>query len=387
MLPPEVYLIPMSLRRIAAGLALVAVLAPSTAMAAQPRADETIIVPREETVTDNVYAAGETVTIGGTINGNVVAAAQTITIDGTINGDLWLAARSITISGTVTGSVHLASEAATVSGTVGGDVLSATGTTTIAKGATVARDVWIASGKSEVNGTVGRDFKVSASEAAIAGTIAGNVEAKADSLRLADGSRIGGSLEYTAPQEVDKASSATVAGATDYKPKEKKRENFGARLAGQLLFFLFSMLLLAGILLYARRAASLAAGFVFSKPGWSALAGLAFLIAGPIAITLLLVTVVGIPLGLISLFGYVLVLYSAKLFVALAVGYQILQRRADSFFFAFGAGVLGLALFYILSVLPVVGFLLSLAVMLLGTGAQLLLFRQFYADNRKKYGA
>lgn len=376
-----------SLRRLTLGLAFAALLVPSAALAAQPRANDTIIVPKEETIIDNLYAAGETVTIGGTVTGNVVAAAQTITIDGTIEGDVWVAARTVTISGNVTGSIHLAAESATISGKVGGDVLSATSTTTIAKAATIGRDVWVASGEANIDGVVTRDFKTTAADATIAGTVNGGVEAKVDKLKLADGSRIGGTLEYTAPQEFERAPSATVAGEISYTAEEQKSEGIGERIVGQLLFFLFSVLLLAAILLYARRAASVAADFVFTKPGWSALAGLLFLIGGPIAITLLLITVVGIPLGLISLFGYVLTLYTAKIFVALAIGHKVLQRRADSFWFTFGAGVLGLALFYILTIIPVVGFLISFVVVLLGTGAQLLLFRQVYADNRKKYGA
>src|SRR3546814_15574123 len=52
----------------------------------------------------DVYAAGQSVTISGTITGDVIAAAQAITSTGTVDGDIRLAGQTVTIDGDVTGS-------------------------------------------------------------------------------------------------------------------------------------------------------------------------------------------------------------------------------------------------------------------------------------------
>ena len=119
----------------------------------------------------------------------------------------------------------------------------------------------------------------------------------------------------------------------------------------------------------------------------SLLAGIAFVLAAPLLAGILLISLVGLPLSLFTAFAYALILYSAKVFVALAVGGAAIRKLPDRFWPVFGAGTLGLALYYLLAAVPVVGGLVTVAALLLGTGAQLLLFKELYEANRKKYGA
>src|SRR5437870_4762579 len=81
-------------------------LLPAQALAADPRQGETVVVGPNETINDDLYAAGGTITIQGTINGDLVAAGSTITISGVVNGDVIAAGGTITISGPVRGSVR-----------------------------------------------------------------------------------------------------------------------------------------------------------------------------------------------------------------------------------------------------------------------------------------
>src|SRR5258707_5050876 len=67
---------------------LVLALLPAEAQAAEPRQGDTVVVGPDETINDDLYAVGGTITIQGIVNGDVVAAGGTITISGVMNGDV-----------------------------------------------------------------------------------------------------------------------------------------------------------------------------------------------------------------------------------------------------------------------------------------------------------
>ncbi len=365
-----------------------AILAPIPALAATAEtANRQVTVRSGETITDDLYTASNDVVVAGTLDGNLIAAGDTITINGTVTRDVWAVGSTITINGTVSGSIRGAGNTIVVNGTVSGDLLGAGNTVTVSKGATVGRDVWVGSGELVVDGTVGRNIKARSSSVRINGAVGGAVSVtSSQALQLGPAAVINGSVRSVAPEQPQRDQAARVSGAVDYQPASQTQPNIFERIRGQLYWFLASVLLLVAILLYARRAARTAAALLRKQPGWSLLAGLAFALFVPLAAVILLVTVVGIPLALVSLFGYLLVLYTAKLFVALLAGQLLLQNDSDRFWPTLGAGLLGLFIVYILTALPLVGGVIGLLVAIFGTGAQVLLAKQLYRDNRSKYG-
>lgn len=179
-----------------------------------------------------------------------------------------------------------------------------------------------------------------------------------------------------------------IGGRSDFtqRAEEPSRSGFLQDIRGNLYWLGASLILLIGILLYARKAAVRGTQLLRTRPGISLLAGLGFVVLTPLAIGFLALSLVGIPLAFFTVAGYLLVIYTAKLFPALLIGGLILQRKPDSFWMAFGAGAIGLVLYYLLNAVPVLGGMVAVLTVLFGTGAQLLLGLQVYADNKKKYG-
>lgn len=365
-------------------------LIPNPALAVTARTgDHAVTIRSDETITDDVYAASNDVTVSGTVDGSVIVAGSNVTIDGSVTKDVWAAGSHVMVNGTVGGSIHAAGSDVTIGGKVGGDVIAAGSTVTIRHDATVARDAWAAGGTTTIDGIIGRNLVLGATNATLNGTVTGNVDARTGrSFILASGSSIGGNLTYRSSNEVNRDPEAKVAGTTNYVHTDNRphKADYLARLFGQIYWFLASLLLLIGILLYARRAAVRAAELIVARPGWSLLAGLLFLIGTPIAFVFLLVTIVGIPLALFTIFGYILVLYTAKLFVALFIGGKILRSKTATFWPALAAGALGLVVYFVLTAIPVVGWIFSLAALLFGIGAQILLVTEVYRHVRSKYG-
>lgn len=367
---------------------LLAVLAlPPIVSAATARTDGDVIVPPSQTSADDQYLAGNNVRIEGVVSGDVVAAARTVVVTGRVDGDLWTIGETVEVRGTVTGSVRTAASTVTITGMVGGDVITAGQTVDVA--GTVARDVWAAGSDVRVAGTVGRDVKATGDRVVTAGRIGGNVTLDAgDRVDLQASTQIVGNLKYTAREQV-KPAAGTVAGRTDFTQRSTQQndDGFFDDVFGNLYWLAASLLLLVAILLYARRAAVLAADLVRTRPGVSFLIGLGSLILVPLGVVFLILSAVGIPLAVFTVFIYALVAYTAKLFPALLIGQLVLRRKKlDTFWAAFGAGALGLITFYVLNAVPVLGGLLSFAALTFGIGAQALLAFGIYKDNRKKYG-
>ncbi|MEX2043594.1 MAG: polymer-forming cytoskeletal protein [Patescibacteria group bacterium] len=369
---------------LAGGLLLV----PVVAQAATGRAGDLVSVGRDQVVKDDLYAAGENVTIAGTVDGDVIAAGSEVTVSGRVTGSVWAAGATVRITGTVDGSVRTAGSEVSVSGRVGRDVIFFGGELDIRRAARVGGDAIGYAENGTIAGTVRRDVKVASDTLLVSGAVGGSLTADTGSMfRLADTARIAGDVTYTGTEELNRGKGAEIGGSIDFTKQEEQRESFLDRLNGQIFWFLASVLLLLGILLYARRGAVRAGSLVTQRPGISFLAGIAFILVTPLLAGILLISLVGLPLSFFTIFGYALILYSAKVFVALAVGGAAVRKLPDRFWPVFGAGTLGLALYYLLTAVPVVGGFVVAGTLFLGTGAQLLLFRELYDANRKKYGA
>src|SRR5437870_3223111 len=76
------------------------------ASAAEVRPGDRVVVGANETIDDDLYAFGGTVTVLGRVNGDVIAAGGTITIAGPVAGDVSAAGGTIQVSGDVKGSVR-----------------------------------------------------------------------------------------------------------------------------------------------------------------------------------------------------------------------------------------------------------------------------------------
>jgi hypothetical protein len=103
----------------------------------------------------------------------------------------------------------------------------------------------------------------------------------------------------------------------------------------------------------------------------------------PVVCALLFATVLAIPLALILLFAFFILLYWSRIYAIGRIGESILARlrpassRASAF-------VLGLFVYYILAVIPVVGWFVVPLVVLFGLGSELIARKHFYVTSRRQ---
>ncbi len=147
---------------------------------------------------------------------------------------------------------------------------------------------------------------------------------------------------------------------------------------GRALFSLYGLLVslaLGAVLLlvfpgFSGEASLRVRGESLRSLGW----GLLFLLAVPVILFLVAMTLVGIPLALAGLLLYVLVLWAGSVYGALGLGAWLLEKAGV--YSRWGALVAGLVVLSLLDLVPLVGGLAGFAVLLLGTGATVLCLRE-----------
>lgn len=358
-------------------IAVLLVLAfPIHAMAFVPRAGNTVVVT--EQIRDDLYVAGGTVEVTGEVDGDVVAAGGTVTLSSPTSGGILASGGTVTIRGSTGRSIRAAAGTLIVAGRIGTDAVLAGGSVTIERGAEVARDLVVAGGSVQVSARVRRNAYLTGGSVTIAGTVDGNVEAQADKVVLLPTARINGSLRYSSGRPIEIQSGAQVAGQVTHVPRSSRSRSmlnpasrFGFRFAGRVIEALW--LLVIGLILVALapRAVHRVKERVGRQFGMSLLTGFVLAVVVPVAVVLLLITIIGIPLGLVVMFLYLATLYPGMVFVSAWLGDAIGRRlgRGQGGMSPYLAVTLGVLVLMILVALPFVGWIFRLLAICAGFGA------------------
>jgi hypothetical protein len=345
--------------------------AASSAWAIEFKNGTTVTVPAGTTLPDDLYAAGQTVDIGGTVDGDLFGAGSTVSLTGKTTHDAMLAGGTVTVLGTAGDDLRAAGGTVTVSGVVTDNASVAGGNITFASTSKIGRNLAVSGGSVVLGGTVVRSLIANGGQVTINGTVGGNALVNANKLAIGPTAVIRGNLVYTGPTKADIASGAKILGATTYHPIQKQvHRKAPAALFGLWLFSLIAAFIVGAVLLaVAPVHMASVADTVRSKPGMSILVGLILVIVVPIALLIIAITVVGIPLSLILLAGYLITLYVARIVAGLAIGRWIFGRTGNPNASLYVALIVGLLILWLLKAIPVIGWLVSFAALLLGLGA------------------
>lgn len=343
----------------------------SIASASEFKSGDNLVIAKDEVVNDDLYFAGNSITIDGIINGDLIAAGSEIKVTGTINGGIIAAGRSITVTGKVTNDIRVAGGEVRIGGDVGDNVLAFTGNLIIEKNARIARDLTLGAGTATIDGTVNGNVNGGASNMVMNGATEGNVNVNiSNNIKISPGATIGGNLEYTAPRPGE--ISGIVSGTTTYKETPVRRENFMSRLPGEIIGYLWLLLIGIVSLILAPELTQKISDNISVKPLKNLLWGLLFLIVTPIVAVLLLVTVIGIPPGLILLVVYIILLYISRIYIGLWVGQYVSGKLKQETKSRVLAMALGLIIVVIGINLPIIGGFIHFIIILLGLGAIIL---------------
>ncbi|MFW5704002.1 MAG: hypothetical protein ACOCXQ_04125 [Patescibacteria group bacterium] len=343
---------------------------------------EVVLKPGEE-VTGPYFISGDDVTVSGTIDGDAYVAGGNVFVDGAVNGDLFILSGNVTMNGTVSQDLRVVGGSVMIDGSVGRDVSVMTGNLVISEGADISGNLVGAVGNAYVTSPIGGQIAMAAGQLTIANAVGGTVRAAAGQIKLTQNAAINGDLRYWSENNASIQESATISGQIQQNqpPKEfdgrrQVSDEFSEKLIGlAIVFEIISLIaaLIVGFLILAifPGYSSMVSDTVTSRIWTSLGIGFAAVFLIPLAVVILFITILGLPLAMIVLFSYLVLVYIAQIFVALALGRVILgatNGNANNYL-AFSVGMLAL---FILGLIPFVDLLTGLITLIVGFGGILL---------------
>ena len=338
-----------------------------------------------EVVEGDHFACGPLVIVSGTVTGDLYACGGQVIIDGQINGDLLAAGGRVTISGEVGQDARVAGGQISVSGRIGRNLTVGAGNLDVARSAAVGGNVVLAGGNVHVAAPVAGSAKIAAGSLIFSNRLGGNLTAAVGSMRVTSNAEIVGQLTYYSDKEVEVEPGANVGKMVRHKPpfpRPSPERVFIIFTGAGLLWLLisFSSTLILGLLSvrYLPGYHQTVADNLTAKPWQSLGVGFVVAVVTPVVFALLFAFVVTIPIAIILAAAYGIHLFWGRIFVISALGARITGSRRGWGF------LLGLVIYYVIAIIPVVGWLFVLLIVLAGLGAEMMARKQFFVDARAK---
>ncbi len=350
--------------------------------------EKSIIVASHEKIKDNFVHYADTVIIDGQVDGDVIVGGGQVSINGSVSGDAIIAAGSVNISGDISGNARIVGNTVNIRGAVSKNVtVLAVDKFTLTTDGSVGWSLGFIAGNAEVNGPVYGNITGTSMSLALGSSVGSNVNVRVSGSKLMIGSEaeIDGNLRYTSDEDAV-IDSSQVAGIIERRPVDDTYNDFQEMFAGSVYFFrglsLISLLLVGLVMLtlFPQKTKKVVDDLMdkpFVRIGW----GVIYFIGIPIAAIILFISIIGAPLGFISLVLYGMALYVGYIYVGLLIGQKILSLFIKKKTLTpIVPLVLGVTIFYALTWLPVVGFIVGLAGIIWALGS---LVRVFYRDIKK----
>ncbi len=348
------------------------VLAPGAAQAAVIEYDVgNYVLSQDRTIENDLIVSAETVRIEGTIDGDLIAVAQTVTVTGHIKGDILAFCQSLHIDGQVDGSVRSGSEFLVLNGRVGRNVTSGAENVELTSDAVVKGSLTLGAARVNLDGRTGRDIMVAARTSTVNARIGGSALWAGRRLSIGPATEIHGEANYYGAEEPEVAPEAKFASPLQIEiiertPEYAKPKTYVKRVLKWAAAFIFG---LVPLLLMPRAYDVVVQRTV--RYGISILIGAAALVVVPVVSLITCATLVGIPVGLASLFLFAAGAYGGQVFVGSWLGREILGQPTSRGQ-ALGQLALGLGFIHVVVELPYVGMLVSWCVVFWGLGALVL---------------
>ena len=361
---------------------------PLAAYAAEFKAGEQYALRKGEVINQNLYVAGGSITVEGDVKGDLLVAGGMVIVTGSVAKDLMVAGGNLNLSGSVGEDLRVVGGTITISGVVNGELVVAGGQVHVLSGATINGDVLALGGQLNIDGTIKGKVQTFGGKISVDGTVAGGIDATANKeLRIGSHANIKNGVTYKSPKEAAIEQGSTIVGDVAFTKaawggkRDATRKNGMHAFLGIWLVLKFLMMLTAGLALFflAPRASHEVVKNAFTG-FWGAIArGFIILVVFPPAIILALITVIGIPIGVLATFGYINLMIVSSIFAGILFGSFLMKHafRKGEYGLSWKTVVIGIITLSLTALVPIVGWIICFAFFLasLGTVAPLV-YRQ-----------
>jgi cytoskeletal protein CcmA (bactofilin family) len=344
---------------------------PSLGSAIEIRHGARAAIASNETIDGTLIVNADSVNVDGTVNGDLIVTARVVTVRGQVKGDILTFSQTFDLNGSVDGNLYGCIRWLTIRGTLERNLYAWAHSIEVASGGRVAGDAVVGTDNVRFSGALGRDVLLLGGNVQMQGNVGRDFHAEVHNITISGPGRIAGNLTLAVKDknDVHLDPSVTVGGKTDIRiqPRELSRyahPKFYFWEAVKLAAALLTGLLCAWLFPPLFRAPLNRASAVLKTAG----VGFLVLVATPVAALILGVTLVGMPIALLTMFTWLAGLYLAKVFVGAFVGQEILKSQAGPPRPFVLSLLLGLCIIFVATDLPYVGGVVTFLVIVLGLG-------------------
>lgn len=332
------------------------------------RDEQRVIIAEDEVIDDTLVITAEDVVVDGTVTGDLIVAGESVSIRGRVGGVLFAAGESVQLEGEFANSVFGAGENVDLRGaSISGNLFGAGEKLVVHDDTEIRGNSALAGEEVEMRGAIARELMAAGGRVTVHGSVGADMRGFGATVELTDSARIGGNLTLKTEKEETAiiAPGATIAGTTDISGWPEKPNDYATVefYLGKVLHILAAFV--TGLVLF-RLAPAL--GQVELEGSSEALVtaaiGALVLIGTPVLAIVAVITLIGAPLGLLTLLLWLATLYAAGIVIACYIGRLILPNR-ESLTLPL---LIGLALLVVVTNLPIIGGPVELVAGILGLG-------------------
>jgi len=359
-------------------ITLIALAMPTVALAETVvRTGDSVTIGVNQTVENNLYTFAGAVSLSGEVKGDVYAVGGTVTVNGPVAKDLTVIGGTVQAHSKIGDDLRVLAGDVVVADQVGGDIFVIGGQVKILSSAKVKGNVYVYGGQAEIDGEITGEVMGSADSVVVKGVV-GGVDMSARKLVLADQANIKGDLVLQSDNEVERSIDATVGGNINRSEVvEKNITNHNNTPIVFLASWFFTSLC---ALLFFRVPLENLFNTVKNKSALSGVIGFGYLVVAPVVSVVLLVTVLGLWLGVASLIVLMSVLVVSAVALPLLIGCYALSLYRKKIKIDLWSALAGILIIFIVMYIPVLGILAILAALVTVVGA---VVYQIYKQIRK----
>jgi hypothetical protein len=284
-------------------------------------------------VYEDLYISGGSVTINAPVFGDLICTGGTVNINDSVSNDIIVAGGTVTFNGYVGDDIRCAGGRLYVQKNIGGDLVIAGGQVTVNRDVAIGGGLLMGGGEITFNGTVSKsvkagfgslvfngraekDIDIRGGDLQMNGTVIGPAIIAANKITIGNDASFHNNVRYWNDKGSADFRQSIKNGKAVYDPSLKIETGRWYYLGGVsvlgLLWYIGMALLMIIIIEYLFNVTLQKAGdTVFNKTLRSLGFGFLFFIAVPVAAIIAFITIIGIPVGLLLLFNYVVVILLA----------------------------------------------------------------------------
>jgi|APSaa5957512576_1039674.scaffolds.fasta_scaffold37624_1 hypothetical protein len=354
--------------------------------------------PQEESVSISgpIFKVDESITFTDTIDGDVFLVGGEVTVDATISGDLIIIAGQTDIKGTIGGDLRVLSGRADINSIINDDVTMVSGQLKIHKDTLIKNSLTAVAKILDFSGTASGKTTILGDNIYLNGQAEDNVFITTNKVTIGKNAKVSKNLELNYYTHSNISDQSTISGdlITTKMQKEVNSNNqtifqkikplnkftlliFLQQLTVLIIEILVGCLLIILFPKVAKQLNTLSQKDPGLALGW----GFLNLLLTPVIGVMFLLTLIGIPVGVLVFLIFSLAVYASKLVISLSLGTKILKDSKLTT--PYKNLSLGLVIITALKLIPIIGWLTYFILFLNGLGAITLLAKNSLKKLKK----